>query len=111
MGVVFLVLIVLSLVIYGLGKLDQRTGVAVASQPMSSTTPVSAAPVSDISPQVVAAIGVALAMAQGEAGIAGSTAVSSSAQRVGGTMPAGWVSSGLARQMATRARGSIRRNR
>jgi Na+-transporting methylmalonyl-CoA/oxaloacetate decarboxylase gamma subunit len=111
MGVVFLVLIVLSLVIYGLGKLDQRTGVAVTSQPMSGATPVSAAPASDISPQVVAAIGVALAMAQGETDPADSTASSTSAHLPGGPMPAGWLSSGLARQMATRARGSIRRNR
>ena len=116
MGVVFFVLILLSVAIYLLRLLDQRTAAseepAVRAETASSTLPRAPEPVvsspseASVSPQIVAVIGAALALAQAETeaavGVVGRTT---------GPGTAGWYGAGLARQMASHNRSAIRRSR
>jgi len=109
MGVVFLVLVILSVAIYGLGKLDQMTGSVAEAKPETKSIPATHG--SDVSPEVIAVIGVALAMAQGESSASRVPGGAHNADSPGDPMPADWLSSGLSRQMASRSRESVRRNR
>ena len=110
MGIVFAVLILLGIVIYLLGLLDRRTAASeeppVRSDTASSLLPQPAGP--SVSPQIVAVIGAALALAQSE--VEGAATALAGA-RAGEAAPAGWYASGLTRQMASRSRPAIRRSR
>ena len=100
----FIVLILLGLVIYALGRLDRRSETAGEAEPVAqASAPAAGAPVAadtGVSPDVVAAIAVAMALAESESG-AGPRATAPS------TAGASWLQVGRARQLsATRPRRS-----